>query len=42
VPAAYLFASDERLARMVLAFSSLPAKAQDRVIVELEQAAERR
>ena len=42
VPAAYLFASDERLARMVLAFNSLPAKAQDRVIVELEQAAERR
>ena len=42
VPAAYLFASDERLARMVLAFNSLPAKAQDRVIVEIERAAERR
>lgn len=42
VPAAYLFASDERLARMILAFSSLPAKAQDSVLAELERAAERR
>jgi transcriptional regulator with XRE-family HTH domain len=42
VPAAYLFASDERLARMILAFSSLPAKAQDSVLTELERAAERR
>lgn len=42
VPAAYLVASDERLARMILAFSSLPAKVQDRVITELEHKAERR
>lgn len=41
VPAAYLFASDDRLARMILAFSALPAKAQDCVITKLEQAAER-
>lgn len=42
VPAAYLFASDERLARMILAFSSLSAKTQDSVLTELERAAERR
>lgn len=42
VPAAYLFASDERLARMILTFSTLPTKAQDRAIAELEQAAGRR
>lgn len=41
VPVAYLFASDERLARMILAFNSLPAKAQMRVLAELERAAER-
>lgn len=36
VPAAYLFASDERIARLILAFNALPAKAQDRVVAELE------
>lgn len=41
VPAAYLFASDERLARMILTFSTLPTKAQDRVIAELERAVQR-
>lgn len=37
VPAAYLFASDERLAKLILAFSALPAKAQDRIVAELEE-----
>jgi transcriptional regulator with XRE-family HTH domain len=37
VPAAYLFASDERLARMILAFDALTAKAQERVVSELER-----
>ena len=41
VPAAYLFASDERLARLILAFDSLPAKAQERVVSDLERMAER-
>jgi len=36
VPAAYLFASDDKLARLILAFNSLPAKAQERVVSELE------
>lgn len=36
VPPAYLVASDDRLARVILAFSALPAKTQDRVISELE------
>lgn len=39
VPAAYLFARDDRIARLLLAFHSLPAKAQEKVIVELEQRA---
>ena len=37
VPAAYLLASDDKLARLILAFNSLPAKAQERVVSELEQ-----
>lgn len=37
VPAAYLFASDERLARMILAFDALPTRQQDRIIHELER-----
>lgn len=37
VPTAYLFASNERLARMILAFNSLSLKAQDRVIAEIER-----
>lgn len=36
VPAAYLFASDERLARLILAFTALPVKAQERAVIELE------
>ena len=36
VPAAYLLASDDKLARLILAFNSLPAKAQERVVSELE------
>jgi len=42
VPVAFLFASDERLARMILAFSSLSAKVQDSVIADLERMVERR
>ncbi|TAM35013.1 MAG: XRE family transcriptional regulator [Rhodanobacter sp.] len=41
VPAAYLFASDDRLARLILAFHSLPAKAQERLIAEAEERAQR-
>jgi len=41
VPAAYLFASDERLARMILAFDALTAKAQERIVSELEREARR-
>lgn len=37
VPTAYLCACDERLARMILAFSSLPAKTQDSVLGELDR-----
>lgn len=37
VPTAYLFAGNERLARMILAFNALSAKAQDRVIAEIER-----
>lgn len=36
VPPAYLFASDERLARLILAFDALPAKTQERVIADIE------
>lgn len=39
VPTAYLVASDDRLARAILAFSALPAKAQDRMVAELEHMA---
>lgn len=41
VPAAYLFASDERLARLILAFDALTAKAQERVVSEVEREARR-
>jgi hypothetical protein len=41
VPAAYLFASDDKLARLILAFNSLPAKTQERVVSDLERMAER-
>ncbi|MGH8110360.1 MAG: helix-turn-helix domain-containing protein [Rhodanobacteraceae bacterium] len=37
VPAAYLFASDDCLARLILAFSALPAKTQERVVSDLER-----
>jgi len=37
VPTAYLFASNERLARMILAFDALFSKAQGRVIAEIER-----
>lgn len=36
VPAAYLFATDDRLARMILAFEALPAKAQKELLATLE------
>ena len=36
VPAAYLFATDDRLARMILAFDALPAKAQKELLAKLE------
>lgn len=36
VPAAYLFASDDRLARLILAYNALPARTQERVVSELE------
>jgi len=41
VPAAYLFASDDRLARLILAFDALPAKAQERIVSEVERKARR-
>jgi transcriptional regulator with XRE-family HTH domain len=41
VPAAYLFASDDKLARLILAFNSLPAKIQERVVSDLERLVER-
>ncbi len=37
VPAAYLFASDDRLARLILAFNDLPAQTQERVVREIER-----
>lgn len=37
VPPTYLVASDDRLARAILAFSALPVKTQERVVAELEQ-----
>lgn len=36
VPAAYLFAGDDRLARLILAFHDLPARTQERVVREIE------
>lgn len=41
VPAAYLFASEDKLARLILAFNSLPAKTQERVVSDLERLIER-
>jgi transcriptional regulator with XRE-family HTH domain len=41
VPAAYLFASDDKLARLILAFNSLPAKIQERVVSDLARLVER-
>lgn len=41
VPAAYLFASEDKLARLILAFNSLSAKTQERVVSDLERMAER-
>jgi transcriptional regulator with XRE-family HTH domain len=41
VPAAYLFASDDKLARLILAFNSLPAKTQERLVSDLEKMIER-
>lgn len=37
VPTAYLFAEDERLARMILAFDQLPAADKDRLLKAIEQ-----
>ncbi|MBS0556673.1 MAG: helix-turn-helix transcriptional regulator [Proteobacteria bacterium] len=39
IPAAYLFASDDKLARLILAFHALPAKTQEHVVIELEDKA---
>lgn len=36
VPASYLFAGDERLARMILAFEKLPAGEKDRLLKDAE------
>jgi transcriptional regulator with XRE-family HTH domain len=37
VPMAYLFATDDRLARLILAFGTLPTKIQERVVSDLER-----
>ena len=37
VPAAYLFAEDERLARMILAFEQLSAAEKDRLLASMEK-----
>ena len=39
VPAAYLLASNDRLARLILAFDSLPVKVQERLVSEVERKA---
>jgi len=39
VPMSYLFAGDERLARMILLFSSLRPKAQEQILSALEREA---
>ena len=36
VPTAYLFAEDERLARMILAFDRLPASEKDQILKKVE------
>lgn len=36
VPTAYLFADDDRLARMILAFEQLPVAEQDRLLKAME------
>lgn len=36
VPTAYLFADDDRLARMILAFEQLPAAEKDRLLKAME------
>ena len=36
VPVAYLFADDDRLARMILAFEQLPAIEKDRLLRSME------
>ncbi|HKZ11461.1 MAG TPA: helix-turn-helix transcriptional regulator [Rhodanobacteraceae bacterium] len=41
VPAAYLFAGDDKLARLILAFNSLSPKTQERLVCDLEQLVER-
>lgn len=41
VPAAYLLASNDRLARLILAFDALPVKAQERLVSEVERKAKR-
>jgi len=37
VPMAFLFAADDRLARLIVAFGTLPAKVQERVVRDLER-----
>lgn len=41
VPAAYLFGGDNQQARLVLAFDALTAKAQERIVSEVEREARR-
>jgi hypothetical protein len=36
VPTAYLFASDERLARMILAFDQMTAAEKDQLLKKIE------
>ncbi len=42
IPISYLFADGERLARMILAFSQLPAAEQERITRTIEENARKR
>lgn len=37
VPLPYLFAADDRLARLIVAFGTLPTKVQERAVHDLER-----
>ncbi len=41
VPVAFLYARDERLARLIRTFTLLPAKAQERLVSEVERRTQR-